>query len=91
MKVRVHCFVSGLVQGVSFRSYVREIGIKLDLTGWVKNLSGGRVEAMAEGEEKDVERFLELLKRGSILSRVDEMQTKKEKYEGSLLGFKIIL
>ena len=59
MKVRIHCFVSGRVQGVSFRSFTVEKAEKLGLTGWVRNLDNGEVESVVEGEEEDVKKFLE--------------------------------
>jgi len=90
MKVRVHCFISGRVQGVSFRYYATEVAKKLGLTGWVRNLVDGRVEAVAEGEEKEVEKFLGLLNKGPSLSRVDDVKIEKEKYTGSFSDFKII-
>ncbi len=45
MNVRAHCFVSGRVQGVFFRSYTLDKARELGLTGWVKNRRDGRVEA----------------------------------------------
>ena len=90
MKVRIHCFVSGRVQGVSFRYYTVKIADKLGLTGWVRNLPDGGVETLIEGEEGDIEKFLKLLSKGPILSRVDEVETKKEKYTGSFSDFKIL-
>ncbi len=91
MKTRVHCFVSGKVQGVSFRSYTLSIAEKLGLTGWVRNLPDERVEIIVEGEEKDIEKFVELLSKGPMLSRVDEVKVEKEKYTGSFSNFEIIL
>jgi acylphosphatase len=46
---RGHFFVSGIVQGVCFRMYTREKARELNLTGWVRNVSDGRVEIVAEG------------------------------------------
>jgi len=90
-KVRVHCFVSGRVQGVSFRAFTVKVAEKVGVTGWVRNLPDERVEAIAEGEEKDVEKFVELLNKGPMLSRVDEVKAEKEKYTGSFSNFEIIL
>lgn len=90
-KVRVHCFVSGRVQGVSFRSFTVKVAEKLGLTGWVRNSPDERVETVVEGEEKDVEKFEELLNKGPMLSRVDEVKVEKENYTGSFSDFRIIL
>jgi len=88
--MRIHCFVSGRVQGVSFRSFTVKIAEKLGLTGWVRNLPDERVESVAEGQKNNVEKFLNLLNKGPVLSRVDKVKVKKEKYTGNFSEFKII-
>jgi len=55
VKIRAHVFFSGRVQGVFFRAHTRDCAQSLELTGWVKNMSDGRVEAVFEGEEAAVE------------------------------------
>ena len=55
VKVRAQVFFSGRVQGVFFRAHTRDCAQSLGLTGWVKNTSDGRVEAIFEGEESAVE------------------------------------
>ena len=49
----------GRVQGVNFRAYCRENALELELTGWVRNLPDGSVEAVFEGEREVVERAIE--------------------------------
>lgn len=56
---RLHVFYSGYVQGVGFRYTVRNTASGLGLTGWVRNLSNGRVELVCEGEEKKLKIFLD--------------------------------
>ena len=51
-------FYSGTVQGVGFRFTTRELASELSLSGWVKNLSDGRVEILAEGNQKDIEELM---------------------------------
>jgi acylphosphatase len=48
--MRLHVIVCGRVQGVGFRWFVRESAARLDVAGWVKNLSDGTVEVSAEAE-----------------------------------------
>jgi acylphosphatase len=57
-KVRAHLFITGRVQGVFFRACTREEAQKRKLTGWVKNLPDGRVEAILEGEEESVQSMI---------------------------------
>lgn len=53
-RVRVYLFIEGKVQGVFFRQTLRNLARSLSLTGWVRNMPDGRIEAVAEGEkEKD--------------------------------------
>jgi len=51
MKARAHITVKGYVQGVGFRWFVNDIAESLLLAGWVRNISGGSVEAVFEGEK----------------------------------------
>jgi len=53
MNIRAHIFIEGRVQGVFFRSETLSVARQYHLTGWVRNLPDGRVEAVFEGEEDD--------------------------------------
>ncbi len=55
-KHRVHVWIKGRVQGVFFRAYTRDAAQLIGVTGWVRNLPDGRVEAVFEGESDKVER-----------------------------------
>ena len=57
MTTQAHIFYSGTVQGIGFRYTVERIASGLKLTGWVRNLSNGRVEILAEGRKEDIEKF----------------------------------
>ena len=78
-KVRAHMWVKGRVQNVGFRAYVeysaRQIG---GLTGWVRNVGYDTVEAIAEGEKKNVEKLIQAMKDGPRNSRVDESKVEWE-------------
>ena len=63
-------FISGFVQGVGFRQFVKNTARKFSLTGWVKNLSDGRVEAEFYGEKEIIEKAIENLWKGTFLSGV---------------------
>ena len=86
--VRVHVWVKGRVQGVGFRAYVeyaaRDIG---GLTGWVRNVGYDTVEAIAEGERDKVELFIEQMKQGPRMSRVDESRVEWEDVTGEFREF----
>ncbi len=89
MKVRAHVFVSGRVQGVFFRDYTRRMANKHGVTGWVRNLPDGRVEAIFEGEEEDVKKMIEWCHVGSPASRVDSVEVSFEPYTGEFENFRI--
>lgn len=67
-------FVSGFVQGVGFRRFVRHHAFKLGLTGWVKNLPDNRVEAIFQGPALNIEKMLVICKKGAFLSEVRDVQ-----------------
>ena len=73
----VKVIVKGRVQGVFFRAYTRDEAEINNLAGWVRNLPGGEVEALLCGQARDVERMLNWFKKGSPLSRVDEVLIDK--------------
>jgi acylphosphatase len=60
--VRAHIHFCGTVQGVGFRYTTLSFARQLSLTGWVKNLSDGRVEVMVEGPRENIEELLSTLK-----------------------------
>ncbi len=71
---RLHVRVTGTVQGVGFRWFVRERARRLGLDGWVRNLPDGSVEVAASGEEGQLELLrMELLK-GPAGARVDALE-----------------
>lgn len=86
--VRAHVWVKGRVQGVGFRAHVeysaRQIG---GLTGWVRNVGYDTVEAIAEGERANVERFIQMMKDGPRSSRVDESKVDWENPTGEFDRF----
>ncbi|MDP6977407.1 MAG: acylphosphatase [Myxococcota bacterium] len=70
-RVRAHGYVEGRVQGVWFRESTRRRASELGLSGWVRNLSDGRVEATFEGARSDVEQAVAFVREGPPHARVD--------------------
>jgi len=89
MKTRVHVFVSGYVQGVFFRSETRREARKYGLTGWVRNLRDGRVEAVFEGEEDAVKKLVEFCRHGPSGAMVTSIEVFWEDYKGEFNNFEI--
>ena len=86
---RVRIYVSGKVQGVFFRTEAQRTAMNLNLTGWVRNRSDGRVEALLEGEDTDVDKMIAWCKTGSPAARVDHVKFAEEPYTGNLRGFNV--
>jgi len=88
-QIRVHVWIKGRVQGVCFRAYTQEKAEALGLTGWVKNLPDGRVEAVFEGEEAGVREMVKWCHRGPSYAEVTEVTAGAEEYKGEFNRFSL--
>lgn len=89
MKSRVHVFVRGRVQGVFFRDATSEEAARHQVTGWVKNLPDGRVEAVFEGDAEDVEALIAFCRRGPQAAKVTGVEVVEETYSGDFTRFSV--
>ena len=85
---RAHVFVSGRVQGVSYRATTREQARDRGVDGWVRNLEDGRVEAVFEGEPDAVEAMIDWCRTGSPRAEVDDVDVEYADPQGET-GFEI--
>ncbi|MGM0598209.1 MAG: acylphosphatase [Candidatus Rifleibacteriota bacterium] len=69
-----NCKAHGRVQGVGFRSLVSKLAHKHHISGWVRNNRDGSVSIEARGPEETVRSFLDEVKRGNFIARVDELE-----------------
>ena len=76
MKKRYHVIVEGRVQGVGFRGFCMLRAQRFHLTGTVKNLANGMVEIFVQGEDSDIDKFLEEIEKGDRFIRVDNISVK---------------
>lgn len=67
--------ISGRVQGIGFRDALRSEALRLGVTGWVRNLADGRVEAVAQGKPEDVAALLQWASRGPPAARVERIES----------------
>ncbi len=88
-KAGAHVYVSGMVQGVSFRYYTMQAAAHLSITGWVRNLPDGRVEAVFEGEQEDLDRMLAWCREGPRSARVEQVEILPQAWTGEFESFRI--
>jgi acylphosphatase len=86
--VRYRVLISGLVQGVSFRDACRRTAERQGVSGWVRNLPDGSVEAVFEGPAEAVDALVEWSRHGPRLAVVKDVRVQAAPPEG-MLGFQI--
>jgi acylphosphatase len=86
---RAHLFIKGRVQGVFFRAYARNVAVKLGLSGWVKNLYDGSVEAVFEGDKVIIGQAIDHCRVGPSGAYVEDIVVTWEGYSGQEKGFEV--
>lgn len=83
---QAHVYISGFVQGVGFRAYVRSKARKIGVNGWVRNLTDGRVEGLFQAEPDKIKKLLSFCNRGPFFAKVNDIvvdwEEEGEKFEG---------
>ena len=87
---RVQIIIKGMVTGVFYRRFVKTNADKLGVKGYVKNLIED-VEARFEGNDSDVDKLIELCKKGPDGAKVDNVEVREEKYRKEFEEFEIII
>ena len=78
MQTAIHFWVSGRVQGVYFRASTQATARQLGLGGWVRNLPDGRVEGVACGAGKALDKLVDWLHHGPEHAGVTDLQIELE-------------
>jgi acylphosphatase len=86
----VRTIVAGRVQGVLFRDFTRSQARTLGLQGYVRNLSDGSVEVVAEGERTNLIKLVDVLKQGPPRALVEKLETSWGAHSGEYSEFSII-
>ena len=89
MRVARQFVISGRVQGVGFRYFTAEVARREGVTGWVRNLADGRVDAYVEGEAEAVTRVERALRQGPRSARVEAVEVATLDPGGGFLDFTI--
>ena len=80
----------GRVQGVGFRYAVKQIAMGFDVCGWIKNLNDGTVELHINGEEEEIEEFLEeIVEESTMAHNIKNMYTSETPLLEGIKGFTI--
>lgn len=87
---RKHVLISGLVQGVAFRYWTHRRARERGLSGWVRNRSDGRVEAVFQGPRSEVDELVEWCHHGPPAARVTEVLVNEEPPDPALDGFAVL-
>jgi len=90
MKKAVKVIIVGTVQGVFFRNFVKERADELKIRGIVRNLENGDVEIIAEGNQDELQQFLEVCKNGPKFARIKSMNVEERKYSGDFEDFRTL-
>ncbi len=89
-QIQAHVYISGRVQGVSFRWHTRNRAQQLGLTGWVRNTWDGRVEAVFEGPAEKVRQAVAWCHHGERPARVENVKVNYKDAGGEFQHFRIV-
>jgi len=85
-----HIIVKGTVQGVFFRRYTQQKANELKITGWVRNTDDDCVEIFAQGEENNLEAFIDWCRKGPPKADVEDIEIREEKNDERLTRFSVV-
>lgn len=88
---QVHIFISGFVQGVSFRHFIRKEAEKRGVTGWVRNTNDGKVEAVFQGSKEAIEKMIRLCRKGPFLAEIKNVEVSLEEIIEKYGDFQIVV
>jgi len=85
----IKAFITGTVQGMSFRNFIKENAEKLELKGFARNLEDGRIECVFEGRDENINKMIQVCKSGPKHSVIKEIVTQNLNHQG-FSDFRII-
>jgi acylphosphatase len=89
MKKSVRLYISGIVQGVFFRDFVKENAERYNVKGFIRNLDDGRIEIFLEGDVDDVNKMIEMCRTGPKHSQIKNVEAKEETFQ-DFKNFKVL-
>ena len=86
----IECIISGRVQMVMYRDFVRRKAHGLELVGTVENKKDGTVRVIAQGEEEHLKEFIETLHKGPFLAHVSRVTVTWREPLTDIVGFTLV-
>lgn len=95
---QAHVYISGFVQGVGYRQFVKRNARKFDIVGWVRNLPDGRVETIIQGAhsassgqaKENIDQLIGLCKKGPFFAEVEDVQVVWEESTEEYKDFNVV-
>ena len=88
---RIVALATGHVQGVGYRAFCADHGMRLNIIGYAKNLPDGRVEVVAESDEGTLRQLVKLMREGPAFSEVRDVTYRWEEPTGEFAGFEAVI
>lgn len=89
MKKSIRLYISGIVQGIFFRNFVKENAERYNVKGFVRNLEDGRIEVFLEGDGDNVNKMIEICKIGPKHCQIKNVEEKEERFQ-DFKNFKVL-
>ena len=89
MKKAVRLYLTGSVQGIFFRAFIKENAERHNVKGFVRNLEDGRIEIFLEGNPDGVNKMIEISKKGPRHAQIRKVTMKSEIFQ-DFKSFKIL-
>jgi len=84
-----HISIYGEVRNIGFRTWAKDIAVKLDLLGWVRKASDGSIEIHIQGEEDPITKFLSSCWDGQKMAYIDDVLVTESSSDSTLIKFKV--
>ena len=89
MKKSTRLYITGSIQGIFFRQFIKDNADKNNVKGYVRNLEDGRVEIFLEGDMVNVDKIIEICKAGPAHAKIRSIEEKPEPFQ-DFKEFKIL-
>jgi len=81
MKKAVRLYLTGNFQVLVFNAYIKENAERNNLKGFLRNLEDGRIEIFIEGDHRNIEKMIEICKKGTRQSKINNLDEKEESFQ----------